>query len=52
MIFRQLVEPLSSTYTYILGCEQTGRAVLIDPVVTSVERDLEVLQQLPPLAVA
>ena len=46
MIFRQLVEPLSSTYTYILGCEQTGRAVLIDPVVNSVERDLEVLQQL------
>ena len=40
MIFRQLFEPLSSTYTYLLGCEQTGQAVLVDPVVASVERDL------------
>ncbi len=46
MIFRQLIEPLSSTYTYVLGCEETGQAVLIDPVVNSVERDLEVLQRL------
>ncbi len=43
MIFRQLFEPLSSTYTYLLGCEDTGRAVLIDPVVNAIERDLEVL---------
>jgi glyoxylase-like metal-dependent hydrolase (beta-lactamase superfamily II) len=40
MIFRQLFEPLSSTYTYLLGCPETGLAVLIDPVVTMVERDL------------
>ena len=40
MIFRQLFEPLSSTYTYLLGCEETGLAVLIDPVVNSIERDL------------
>jgi glyoxylase-like metal-dependent hydrolase (beta-lactamase superfamily II) len=40
MIFRQLFEPLSSTYTYLLGCEDTGQAVLIDPVVTAIERDL------------
>jgi sulfur dioxygenase len=40
MIFRQLFEPLSSTYTYLLGCEETGAAVLIDPVVNAVERDL------------
>ncbi len=46
MIFRQLFEPLSSTYTYLLGCEQTGQAVLIDPVVNSIERDLAELQQL------
>jgi sulfur dioxygenase len=43
MIFRQLFEPLSSTYTYLLACEATGQAVLIDPVVNSVERDLGVL---------
>ncbi|MDT7837943.1 MBL fold metallo-hydrolase [Aquabacterium sp. OR-4] len=40
MIFRQLFEPLSSTYTYLLGCEATGQALLIDPVVNSIERDL------------
>jgi sulfur dioxygenase len=40
MIFRQLFEPLSSTYTYLLGCEETGQAILIDPVVSAMERDL------------
>ncbi len=46
MIFRQLFEPVSSTYTYLLGCETTGQAMLIDPVVNSIDRDLEVLQSL------
>lgn len=46
MIFRQLYEPLSSTYTYLLGCEQTGQAVLIDPVVNAIDRDLQILQTL------
>lgn len=40
MIFRQLFEPLSSTYTYLLGCEETGQAILIDPVIAMVDRDL------------
>lgn len=44
MLFRQLFEPISSTYTYILGCERSGQAVLIDPVFETAERDLEVLQ--------
>ncbi|WP_313706367.1 MBL fold metallo-hydrolase [Massilia sp.] len=43
MIFRQLFEPLSSTYTYLVGCSDTGQAVLVDPVIVSVERDLEVI---------
>ncbi len=43
MIFRQLFEHLSSTCTYLLGCEETGEAVLIDPVVNSIERDLAVV---------
>jgi glyoxylase-like metal-dependent hydrolase (beta-lactamase superfamily II) len=30
MIFRQLFEPVSSTWTYLLGCEETGDALLID----------------------
>ena len=46
MIFRQLFEPLSSTYTYLIGCEQRGLALLIDPVVNSMERDLAELQRL------
>jgi len=46
MIFRQLFEPLSSTYTYLLGCEQTGQALLIDPVIVAMERDLALLQRL------
>ncbi len=46
MIFRQLTEPLSNTFTYLIGCEATGLAVLIDPVVNSVDRDLAELQRL------
>jgi len=45
MIFRQLFEPLSSTYTYLIGCEETGQALLIDPVVNSIERDLGVVRE-------
>jgi glyoxylase-like metal-dependent hydrolase (beta-lactamase superfamily II) len=45
VIFRQLFEPVSSTYTYLLGCPETGQAVLIDPVVNAMDRDLQVLQQ-------
>lgn len=46
MIFRQLFEPLSSTYTYLLGCEETGQAILIDPVVVAMERDLAEVSRL------
>ncbi|MGQ9427649.1 MBL fold metallo-hydrolase [Gilvimarinus sp. F26214L] len=46
MIFRQLFEPVSSTYTYLLGCEDTGQAVLVDPVVNSIDRDLEEITKL------
>ncbi|MDQ6627238.1 MAG: MBL fold metallo-hydrolase [Pseudomonadota bacterium] len=46
MIFRQLSEPISNTYTYVLGCETTGEALLIDPVINSIDRDLQVLQSL------
>lgn len=40
MIFHQLFEPLSSTYTYLIGCEETGKAILIDPVIAAIDRDL------------
>ena len=46
MIFRQLFEPISSTYTYLLGCEETGQALLIDPVLPSWERDLAAVNAL------
>ncbi|HDZ58164.1 MAG TPA: MBL fold metallo-hydrolase [Pseudomonas xinjiangensis] len=46
MIFRQLFEPVSSTYTYLLGCEDTRQAVLIDPVISMMDRDLTVLAEL------
>jgi glyoxylase-like metal-dependent hydrolase (beta-lactamase superfamily II) len=46
MIFRQLFEPVSSTYTYLLGDEQSGRAVLIDPVISTMDRDLAELKRL------
>lgn len=46
MIFKQLFEPESSTYTYLLGCEATGLAILIDPVLETSERDLAALGKL------
>ena len=46
MIFRQLFEPGSSTYTYLVGCDRTGSALLIDPVLETVERDLDLIHQL------
>jgi sulfur dioxygenase len=46
VIFRQLFEAESSTYTYLFGCPETRAAVLLDPVVETLERDLQVLQML------
>lgn len=46
MIFRQLFEPISSTYTYLLGCPTTAQAILIDPVLPTWERDLAAVQAL------
>ena len=46
MIFRQLFEPVSSTCTYLLGCPGTGQALLVDPVIIAMDRDLQVLQSL------
>ena len=46
MIFRQLSEPESSTYTYLIACSATRQAVLVDPVLETVDRDLAALQEL------
>ncbi len=46
MLTRQLFDPETSTYTYLLADEATREAVLIDPVLEQVERDLQVLREL------
>jgi sulfur dioxygenase len=46
MIFRQLFEPVSSSYTYLLGDEHGGKAILIDPVIATMERDLAEVRRL------
>lgn len=46
MIFRQLFEPISCTYTYLFGCSDTRKAVLLDPVLETIDRDLGVLKDL------
>ncbi len=46
MIFRQLFEPLSSTYTYLLADPDTRDAALIDPVVEELDTYLALLAEL------
>jgi sulfur dioxygenase len=46
MIFRQLFDATSSTYTYLLGCLETGKAVIVDPVLEQVERDQKLVHEL------
>ena len=46
MIFRQLTDPESWTYTYLFGFPETGEALLLDPVCEMIDRDLSVIQEL------
>ncbi len=46
MIFRQLYDETSSTYTYLLADEQSREAILIDPVFEQAQRDLAMLREL------
>ncbi len=46
MIFRQLFDLSSSTYTYLIGCERTKKALLIDPVFEQARRDLALIEEL------
>uniref|UniRef100_A0A5S6QWG6 Persulfide dioxygenase ETHE1, mitochondrial n=1 Tax=Trichuris muris TaxID=70415 RepID=A0A5S6QWG6_TRIMR len=41
-----MFEHASSTYTYLLACETTKEALIIDPVIEMVDRDLSIIQQL------
>ncbi|MDP2329090.1 MAG: MBL fold metallo-hydrolase [Reyranella sp.] len=46
LVFRQLFDPTSSTYTYLLGCSVSGEAVLIDSVFEQVRRDAALVAEL------
>lgn len=46
MLFKQLIETDSSTYTYLIACPETRKAILIDPVLDTVERDLQLIKDL------
>ena len=46
MIFRQLFDLNSFTYTYLVACGKTNKAVLIDPVFEMVQRDLALIEEL------
>lgn len=46
LIFRQLFESSSSTYTYLLGDIDTKECILIDPVLETVERDKKLIDEL------
>jgi glyoxylase-like metal-dependent hydrolase (beta-lactamase superfamily II)/rhodanese-related sulfurtransferase len=46
MIFRQLFDPQSSTYTYLLADEHSRQAVLVDPVFEQARRDTALVEEL------
>ena len=45
LLFRQLFDPVSSTYTYLLADEAAREAVLIDPVFEQAQRDSALLRE-------
>jgi len=46
LVFRQLFDPASSTYTYLLADGGSGAAVIIDPVFEQVRRDAALIEEL------
>ncbi len=46
MIFRQLFDATSSTYSYLLASRRGGEALIIDPVIDRVERYVQLLREL------
>ncbi len=46
MIFRQLFESVSCTYTYLLASRRGGEALIIDPVLDKVDRYIQLLDEL------
>ena len=46
MIFRQLFENISSTYTYVIASRKGGEALIIDPVLEKTDHYIQLLDQL------
>ena len=46
MIFRQLFDSVSSTYSYVLASRRGGEALIIDPVLDKVDRYLKLMEEL------
>ena len=46
MIFRQLFENISCSYTYLLGSRTGGEALIIDPVLEKTDHYLQLLHEL------
>ena len=46
MIFRQLFDNVSSTYSYLLASRRGGEALIIDPVLEKVDRYVQLLTEL------
>src|SRR5256885_7906854 len=46
MIFRQLFDSVSGTYTYLLASRRGGEALIIDPVLEKVDRYLQLIREL------
>ena len=46
MIFRQLLDSVSSTYSYLLASRRGGEALIIDPVLEKVDRYIQLLKEL------
>jgi sulfur dioxygenase len=46
MIFRQLFDHTSSTYTYVVASRKGGEALVIDPVLENVERYIKLMEEL------
>jgi sulfur dioxygenase len=46
MIFRQLFEPVSCTYFYLIASRRGGEALILDPVLEKVDRYLQLMHEL------
>ena len=46
MIFRQLFDSVSSTYTYLIASRRGGEALIIDPVLEKVDRYIQLIGEL------